>query len=62
MSDILSPLADPDQWTGHLIDFNVRAERMGWLPSSPQLGANPLELCKAAEAAARSRSPMRSSS
>ena len=25
--------------TGHLIDFNVRAERMGWLPSAPQLGA-----------------------
>src|SRR5690606_25011896 len=26
----------------------VRAERMGWLPSSPQLGTNPLDLCKAA--------------
>ena len=27
-----------------MIDFNVRAERMGWLPSAPQLEANPLEL------------------
>ncbi|MEN1443913.1 hypothetical protein, partial [Pseudomonas aeruginosa] len=27
-----------------LIDFNVRAERMGWLPSAPQLGRNPLSL------------------
>ncbi|MEJ3344740.1 hypothetical protein WDK71_24995, partial [Escherichia coli] len=29
-------------YSGHLIDFNVRAERMGWLPSAPQLGRNPL--------------------
>src|SRR3546814_3055346 len=41
VSDILSPLADEKQWTGSLIDFNVRAERMGWLPSSPQLESNP---------------------
>src|SRR3546814_11430538 len=34
-----------------MIDFNVRAERMGWLPSSPQLETNPLEICRAAEAA-----------
>src|SRR3546814_8689925 len=36
-----------------LIDFNIRAERMGWLPSSPQLESNPLEICKAAEAEGR---------
>src|SRR3546814_20541524 len=36
-----------------MIDFNVRAERMGWLPSSPQLETNPLEVCKAAEAAGK---------
>ncbi|WP_119047727.1 nitrate reductase subunit alpha [Escherichia albertii] len=42
--ELLSPLADASQYSGHLIDFNVRAERMGWLPSSPQLGRNPLTL------------------
>jgi nitrate reductase alpha subunit len=26
-----------------LIDYNVRAERMGWLPSAPQLKTNPLD-------------------
>jgi nitrate reductase alpha subunit len=51
VADILSPLADPAHYTGSLIDFNVRAERMGWLPSAPQLSANPLEVAKAATAA-----------
>jgi len=49
--EILSPLADPGQWNGSLIDFNVRAERMGWLPSSPQLGCNPLQVAREAKAA-----------
>src|SRR3546814_3237778 len=56
VADILSPLADPAEWSGSLIDFNVRAERMGWLPSSPQLETNPLEVCKAAEAAGERKS------
>jgi len=51
--DILSPLADPAAYSGSLIDFNVRAERMGWLPSAPQLAANPLEVAKAAAAAGK---------
>ncbi|HFI3926126.1 nitrate reductase subunit alpha [Escherichia coli] len=42
--ELLSPLADASKYSGHLIDFNVRAERMGWLPSAPQLGRNPLSL------------------
>ncbi|MFO1185992.1 MAG: nitrate reductase subunit alpha [Alphaproteobacteria bacterium] len=46
--EILSPLADPRDWQGSLIDFNVRAERMGWLPSAPQLQANPLDVARAA--------------
>jgi len=53
VSEILSPLANPQDWTGSLIDYNVRAERMGWLPSSPQLAANPLEVAKAAEQAGK---------
>ncbi|MEZ5564749.1 MAG: nitrate reductase subunit alpha [Gammaproteobacteria bacterium] len=44
VSEILSPLADPAQWGGAMLDYNVRAERMGWLPSSPQFGCNPLQL------------------
>ena len=44
--EILSPLADPKAFPGSLIDYNVRAERMGWLPSAPQLQTNPLRVCK----------------
>jgi nitrate reductase alpha subunit len=51
LAEILSPTAPPGKWDGSLIDYNVRAERMGWLPSAPQLETNPLELAKAAAAA-----------
>ena len=50
VKEILSPLADPKEYTGSLIDFNVRAERMGWLPSAPQLQAHPLEITRRAAA------------
>jgi nitrate reductase alpha subunit len=53
LSEILSPLADPKAYTGCLIDFNVRAERMGWLPSAPQLARNPLQVAKDAAAAGK---------
>ncbi len=53
IGEILSPLADRAAYTGSFIDFNVRAERMGWLPSAPQLTANPLEVAKAAAAAGK---------
>ena len=51
VSELLSPLADPAAYSGGLIDLNVRAERMGWLPSSPQLATNPLKLAAEAERA-----------
>jgi nitrate reductase alpha subunit len=51
VAEILSPLADPKQAAGSLIDFNVRAERMGWLPSAPQLQQNPLGIARAAAGA-----------
>ncbi len=51
VEEILSPLADRKRYSGSLIDFNVRAERMGWLPSAPQLQANPLGIAKLAAAA-----------
>ncbi|HET8694152.1 MAG TPA: molybdopterin dinucleotide binding domain-containing protein, partial [Aquabacterium sp.] len=35
---------------GSMIDYNVRAERMGWLPSAPQLETNPLQVVRDANA------------
>ncbi|MCJ7597864.1 MAG: nitrate reductase subunit alpha, partial [Methyloceanibacter sp.] len=49
--EILSPTAPPGPWDGALIDYNVRAERMGWLPSAPQFERNPLTIAADAEAA-----------
>ncbi len=48
--ELLSPMADKTRFSGSLIDFNVRAERMGWLPSAPQLNTNPLHIAEAARA------------
>jgi nitrate reductase / nitrite oxidoreductase, alpha subunit len=36
----------PGPWDGALIDYNVRAERMGWLPSAPQLRAESPDVAK----------------
>ena len=45
IKELLSPLANKADWKDYsLIDCNVRSERMGWLPSAPQLGINPLHL------------------
>ena len=44
ISDILSPTAPAGDWSGTMIDYNVRAERMGWLPSAPQIESNPLDV------------------
>ena len=49
--EILSPTAPEGDWDISMIDYNIRAERMGWLPSAPQLKTNPLEVSKAAKAA-----------
>ncbi|MAW88654.1 MAG: nitrate reductase subunit alpha [Phyllobacteriaceae bacterium] len=48
VDEILSPTAPEGPWDGTLIDYNIRAERMGWLPSAPQLKTNPLAVAKAA--------------
>jgi nitrate reductase alpha subunit len=50
VKEILSPTAPPGPWDGAIIDYNVRAERMGWLPSAPQLEQNPLTLVASAAA------------
>ena len=48
VDEILSPTAPDGDWDATLIDYNIRSERMGWLPSAPQLQTNPLEVAKAA--------------
>ena len=49
--EITSPTAPEGDWDASMIDFNIRAERMGWLPSAPQLKTNPLTVARrAAEA------------
>jgi len=55
IKEILSPTAPSGRWEGAVIDYNVRAERMGWLPSAPQLETNPLTI--AAKAAAAKQEP-----
>lgn len=51
LNEILSPLSQNKQkWTGYsIIDCNIMSERMGWLPSAPQLETNPIFLSKDAE-------------
>ncbi|MCY4541670.1 MAG: nitrate reductase subunit alpha [Rhodobacteraceae bacterium] len=53
IDEIISPTAPEGPWKGSLIDFNVRSERMGWLPSAPQVSTNPLDIADAAAAADR---------
>ncbi len=48
IDEIVSPTAPEGPWDGALIDYNVRAERMGWLPSAPQLATNPLTISEKA--------------
>lgn len=51
VDEILSP-TQGDEWkTTSLLDHNAKAERMGWLPSAPQLSANPLDITRKAQEA-----------
>ena len=50
--ELLSPTAPQGDWqTLSLIDYNIKAERMGWLPSAPQLKTNPLDVGRSARQA-----------
>ncbi|NOR61461.1 MAG: nitrate reductase subunit alpha [Rhodobacteraceae bacterium] len=53
VNEILSPTAPKGDWDASLIDYNIRAERMGWLPSAPQLKTNPLDVGKAMKASGK---------
>jgi nitrate reductase / nitrite oxidoreductase, alpha subunit len=46
VDEILAPTADKSK-ISHMamIDLNAKSERMGWLPSAPQLETNPLDVC-----------------
>ena len=50
VGELLSPLASEGAHERSMIDYNVRAERMGWLPSAPQLQTNPLQVARDAGA------------
>jgi nitrate reductase alpha subunit len=50
-AEIVSPTAPPGPWDGAIIDYNVRAVRMGWLPAYPTLAQNPLDIAKRAKEA-----------
>ena len=52
-AEILSPTAEPGDWNYSFIDYNIRSERMGWLPSAPQLKRNPLRIAAEAEKAGK---------
>ncbi|RUO42735.1 nitrate reductase subunit alpha [Aliidiomarina taiwanensis] len=54
MTELISPLANPNKWKSSILDYNINAERMGWLPSAPQLNTNPLHVAEAAKKAGMS--------
>ena len=54
VDEILAPMADGSMKALSMIDYNAKAERMGWLPSAPQLGENPLDVVAQAEKAGMS--------
>ena len=52
LGEILAPTADTAKiGQMSMIDMNAKSERLGWLPSAPQLETNPLDVCDAAAAA-----------
>jgi len=50
VDEIVAPNAKHKLENISLIDYNAKAERLGWLPSAPQLTTNPLQLTKQAYA------------
>lgn len=56
VNEIIAPNVQGDLTNMALIDYNAQAERMGWLPSAPQLGKNPLVVTK--EALAKQQDPV----
>lgn len=54
LDEVLAPTADKSKYARlSMLDLNAKSERMGWLPSAPQFGANPLDLADAATQAGK---------
>jgi nitrate reductase / nitrite oxidoreductase, alpha subunit len=49
--DLMSPAAKGKYKGYQLADYNVVAQRLGWLPSAPHFNRNPLDICTDAEKA-----------
>lgn len=48
----LAATADKKKWQGlTLLDCNIKSQRMGWLPASPEFNRSSLQLCRDAAAA-----------
>lgn len=49
---MLAPTADKTKYEGYqLADYNVKSQRLGWLPSAPHFNKNPIQLAAEARAA-----------
>ncbi|GGZ94333.1 nitrate reductase subunit alpha [Ignatzschineria ureiclastica] len=48
MDEIVAPSHTGDMGKISTIDYNAKAERLGWLPSAPQLSENPLKITQKA--------------
>jgi nitrate reductase alpha subunit len=54
LNTLLSPLSSRSKWDKlTLLDCNIKSQRMGWLPTSPEFNRNPLSLCKEAKASGK---------
>lgn len=51
--EVLSPMVDKSQYPEAMLDYNIKSERLGWLPSAPQLNKNPLQITRDAAAAGK---------
>ena len=51
VEEIISPTAPEGDWSGSFIDYNAKAERLGWLPSTPALKTNPIKIAAKAKKA-----------
>ena len=50
VEDQLSPLADKSKWKDlSMVDCNIRSQRLGWLPVSPQLNTNSIYIADEAK-------------
>lgn len=52
VDSMVSPMFKNEKWKKlTLLDCNIKSQRMGWLPTSPEFDRNSLQICKDAEKA-----------